>query len=438
MVVNSPEKQTSTPEILKTKTPEQIKQEAISWIDKLDSSRLATISSRDFLKSDRNGRLASITQESIDGRNLNQVGSSMTFNFDFNGAKNTELYLNTTAGQVLPPTVASVTLNGQEFIRDGLYGEFYARGGIRLIIDTGTSIIVSKVLTPEEIAAQEKAITETADKMGEYSKLALEAGRRNIDPDFAIIAFGDAWKNANEWEKDILLEQMLTDFGRVRWSHVLEETKWANGLYKTDFALALMVKYNADWEKKWELYWISTENIKKFKDDGGANMMLSEDLIDNGENLKWEALWNHPPFQEKVQRICTDLDINVADLKRIMEKESRINPKAVNQLTGKATGLIQFMPATAEGLGTTTGKLRGMSGVDQLDYVKRYYAQYAHKWLHTLGDLYLATFYPKAIGKPNDYIIWSEWGNPAQITMENPMPKTWQYLTKQDVINFVS
>jgi hypothetical protein len=34
--------------------------------------------------------------------------------------------------------------------------------------------------------------------MGEYSKLVLEAGRRNIDPDFAIITFGDAWKNANE------------------------------------------------------------------------------------------------------------------------------------------------------------------------------------------------------------------------------------------------
>lgn len=45
--------------------------------------------------------------------------------------------------------------------------------------------------------------------------------------------------------------------------------------------------------------------------------------------------------------------------------------------TSGATGLIQFMPATAQGMGTTTAALAAMSAVQQLDYVQRYFKPYA-------------------------------------------------------------
>ncbi|MCU0238030.1 MAG: peptidoglycan-binding protein [Pyrinomonadaceae bacterium] len=49
----------------------------------------------------------------------------------------------------------------------------------------------------------------------------------------------------------------------------------------------------------------------------------------------------------------------------------------------KATGLIQFLPSTAEGLGTTVDKLKNMSSVEQLKYVEKYFEPFKGK----LGSL---------------------------------------------------
>ena len=75
----------------------------------------------------------------------------------------------------------------------------------------------------------------------------------------------------------------------------------------------------------------------------------------------------------------------------------------------RATGLIQFMPKTAKGLNTSTQALYKMSNVEQLDFVYQYFLPAKGK-LKSFEDLYLFTFYPKAIGKANDYIIGSEKG----------------------------
>ena len=44
----------------------------------------------------------------------------------------------------------------------------------------------------------------------------------------------------------------------------------------------------------------------------------------------------------------------------------------LNAAGSGATGLIQFMPNTAEGLGTSTGELAGMSRARQMHYVEKY------------------------------------------------------------------
>ena len=69
-----------------------------------------------------------------------------------------------------------------------------------------------------------------------------------------------------------------------------------------------------------------------------------------------------------------------------------------------AVGLIQFMPATAKYLGTTTASLEAMSFVRQLEYVRRYLATYKSR-LKSLEDCYLAVFYPIAIGRTDDYVM---------------------------------
>lgn len=108
-------------------------------------------------------------------------------------------------------------------------------------------------------------------------------------------------------------------------------------------------------------------------------------------------------FSEKVNLIAKKLDINPMWLNAVMYLESGLKSTAVNAITG-ATGLIQFMPATAKQLGTTVEKLKNMSAVDQLDYVYKYLSTYAGK-MKSLIDVYFAVFFPIAINKADDFIL---------------------------------
>lgn len=115
---------------------------------------------------------------------------------------------------------------------------------------------------------------------------------------------------------------------------------------------------------------------------------------------------NKERFISKVKEISELLSINPEWLMFVMWFESRLNPKAVNPISG-ATGLIQFMPSTARSLGTTTDVLKRMNNVQQLDYVLAYLRPYKGRMKHWI-DVYLAVFYPKAIGKGDNYVIKSD------------------------------
>lgn len=127
---------------------------------------------------------------------------------------------------------------------------------------------------------------------------------------------------------------------------------------------------------------------------------------------------NKAAFIDKVKSISNKLLIDPDWLMAVMWKESRLNEKAVNP-KGGATGLIQFMPATAQSLGTTTAALKTMTNVQQLDYVYKYYKPYITK-LNSYPDLYLATFFPAALGKADDYILQTSKLSAAAIAEANP------------------
>lgn len=114
---------------------------------------------------------------------------------------------------------------------------------------------------------------------------------------------------------------------------------------------------------------------------------------------------NKAEFVAKVVNICDQLQIKPNWLMFVMWFESKLNHKAINPISG-ATGLIQFMPTTARSLGTTTDVLRRMSNVQQLDYVLAYLRPYKGR-MKAWVDVYLAVFYPKAMGKP-DFVITSD------------------------------
>ena len=104
---------------------------------------------------------------------------------------------------------------------------------------------------------------------------------------------------------------------------------------------------------------------------------------------------NKQAFLTKVKQVSDRLDINPNWLMLVMYMESNINHRAVNPMGG-ATGLIQFMPFVATGLGTTVHQLLNMSNVEQLDYVEKYFKRFT-KYISGFTDLYLITFYPAAL-----------------------------------------
>lgn len=126
-----------------------------------------------------------------------------------------------------------------------------------------------------------------------------------------------------------------------------------------------------------------------------------------------------PAFAGKVKQIAARLGVNPDHLMAIMWSESRLDLSARNP-RGGAVGLIQFMPATAEGLGTTAEKLLKMTGEEQLDYVELFFRPYAAH-CRTFADLYLACFFPAAIGKPDGYVLQTRRLPARVIARQNPI-----------------
>lgn len=130
---------------------------------------------------------------------------------------------------------------------------------------------------------------------------------------------------------------------------------------------------------------------------------------------------NKPEFIAEVKRISPKLNISPHWLMAVMyiETGATFNP-AIQNLTTGATGLIQFMPATAAELGTTTTALAQMTNVEQLEYVYQYLRPYRNK-MNSFLDCYLAVFFPAAIGKNPDWVLQTGTLSAATIARQNPL-----------------
>lgn len=122
-------------------------------------------------------------------------------------------------------------------------------------------------------------------------------------------------------------------------------------------------------------------------------------------------------FLAKAIRTAYEIGADPSEFMAAMAFETggTFSASIVNKQSG-ATGLIQFMPSTARALGTTTELLVLMDEVEQLDWVKKYFVQngYAGR-IGNLPDLYMAILWPKAIGKPPDYVLISDEDGKAYI-----------------------
>lgn len=115
-----------------------------------------------------------------------------------------------------------------------------------------------------------------------------------------------------------------------------------------------------------------------------------------------------PKFRDAVVEMSTRLKAKPAHILAAMAFETggTFSAKQKNAAGSGATGLIQFMPKTARALGTSVEDLAKMSDIQQLEYVERYLRPYTGR-MKTLSDVYMAILWPKAVGKPEDYVLFS-------------------------------
>ena len=115
-------------------------------------------------------------------------------------------------------------------------------------------------------------------------------------------------------------------------------------------------------------------------------------------------------FEDKVRKVSRKLEIPPEWLMSVMYSESGFDATVLNHKGSGAVGLIQFMPATATELGTSTLHLQRLTHIGQLEYVFQYLDKVKTKYgkFETLTDLYLAILFPKAIKGDDCFILYTK------------------------------
>lgn len=113
-------------------------------------------------------------------------------------------------------------------------------------------------------------------------------------------------------------------------------------------------------------------------------------------------------FEAKVRKVAAMLKVQPEWLMAVMYSESRFNAQAENFRGSGAVGLIQFMPATAREMGTSTAALSRMTHEEQLDWVYAYMEGYRKKYgdYKSLCDFYLGILYPRARTGDMCYVLY--------------------------------
>lgn len=75
-------------------------------------------------------------------------------------------------------------------------------------------------------------------------------------------------------------------------------------------------------------------------------------------------------------------------------------------------GLIQFGKDAATDCGTTVEALVKMTAEQQLEYVYKYFKPLTGK-LKTVSDLYMKILWPAAVGKPEEFVLWTQKDRPT-------------------------
>lgn len=129
--------------------------------------------------------------------------------------------------------------------------------------------------------------------------------------------------------------------------------------------------------------------------------------------MSFQLAWGQkvsPKFISRVRQLCADFGWTNDHANWLMscmafESGETFSPSIKNAAGSGATGLIQFMPATARGMNTSVEFLASLTAEEQLYYVREYFKPY-YKRIKTLSDMYMAILLPKYVGRPGDSALF--------------------------------
>jgi len=286
----------------------------------LKESDLKDISNKEFLNIPEWQRLQYITKDKVSSEKVaSWQANNLDFTFTFEWKYNKELYLKTTAWQVLPKEVWEVIVWWKTYTRNNVWWEFFSPENVRLVIREGTKLDIWDLRTPEDL---ENLAKQNNSKVTEFLSANPNANKeivawaisRWIDPKFANLAFTDLinWKDPKE--QKVILEDAFTEFDRQRW-HIEAPSELVDWKYEDALWMWLLEHFSPDkWKEKSKEYWFSDEKIKSYSD-------VSNTKIDFSSLESWDTAW-------MIDKTAQSLWVDKKLIKAILMQESSGNMSA--------------------------------------------------------------------------------------------------------------
>lgn len=194
---------------------------------------------------------------------------------------------------------------------------------------------------------------------------------------------------------------------------------WANGNFYSAGTISSIMQRVPTHEP-----WDQHENINSAKFSAAAtdSMVALTESATNGEvpvanpstttastSAVPENWTEDADFIEKIKELSKKFRCSPVDLLACMAFETgeTFSPSIKNKLNG-ATGLIQFVNATAKSLGTNLTYLSSLTRSQQCEWVDKYFSQTPLVKVKnpSISDLYMSILRPAAVGKPENHVLF--------------------------------
>lgn len=246
-------------------------------------SKMKSMSNKEFLKYPANERLRFVTIWNVENKDVKEWWTtSVEFTFTYDGEFNRDLYVRTTAWQVLNESVRVVESGWVEYTRRWFNWEFFAENWKRLLIHEWTKIDVKKFWTEEEMKASLASFDSAISsfKWTPNEDFALETLKKWYDPKFILWVFWDRLKWLEWASRAVEMEDILSDIARLE-DDFSEDFPWE--------------KVEKDWKitEKFAWYVINTMILKEDSRNSVLEQ-ISKDYDFNLESMKSTRRQNNP------------------------------------------------------------------------------------------------------------------------------------------------